>query len=359
MKDKAVLTLPLSPKKFDEYARLVCPVVGETIGKNLDANFYLCTNLLDSFGNREEAYKNYIQNIKDHFVNGIYWKDIDYLDQMLENIWKLIKLGFVYEKNVEILRCDCGIIEIEKKNLDTCNPEKSHYKYVNGKLFCPHCNNFCKTFSENVLVFDPSNLKFKDFNFKPNYLNMDIKTFYNIVLKSYIVVSRKRNTGIIYNYNGTNYNIDIDFLWETYTSLFPEKEKIILCGNRELYQLFLVNVLEKCLDESTESIYIGTPILTGINDFKIDPIDEDYVLTKKLAIIFNIKWNKKDKPFDKEILRFLKSMSLEKKQQLYELIVRNDINNLNFNEQTDKIMHDKFNMQDMLNNLKRERRKNV
>lgn len=41
---------------------------------------------------------------------------------------------------------------------------------------------------------------------------------------------------------------------------------IIVSGNRMLYQLFLVCVLEKCLESKNKAILIGTPYITNIKD---------------------------------------------------------------------------------------------
>ena len=75
-----------------------------------------------------------------------------------------------------------------------------------------------------------------------------------IVLNSYITISRNRNTGVSIVYNGTVYNIDIDFLWGAYLNTFKEQEKIVVSGNRMIYQLFLVSVLEKCLSPQNKTI---------------------------------------------------------------------------------------------------------
>ena len=52
-----------------------------------------------------------------------------------------------------------------------------------------------------------------------------------------IIISRDRNTGIVIEINNNRYNLDVDFLWEIYLSLFDETEKVVMCCNRQLYQL--------------------------------------------------------------------------------------------------------------------------
>lgn len=42
-----------------------------------------------------------------------------------------------------------------------------------------------------------------------------------------ILISKQRETRISIVHNYTNYNLDIDFIWEVFLSLFNEKEKIV------------------------------------------------------------------------------------------------------------------------------------
>lgn len=359
MNNSAIITLPLSPTKKNEYTRLITPVVAETLGKSLSSNFYLCANLLDSFKSRETDFIEY-QNIINQ--NGVsyyeLWKDIDHVEELLSNIYKLIDLGYIYEIDSEIYRCDCGVIEIEAKNLQTCNIDKTHYILNGGAVLCSKCQGICKLYREKILIFDSSRQRNEKFSFLPGYLNNDIKTFNNTILSSYVVISRKRSTGIELSYNGNKYNIDIDFLWATYLSLFPEKEKIILSGNKQLYNLLLVGIIDRCLNPQSDPIFIGTPIINNINRHNYSIETEDDIITKKLAIIFSIKWNMKEKQFDEQLLSYFKKMSFEKKVQLYNIICHNhqQPDEQSFESIVAKTMKNNFNMQKMLTILKKERR---
>ncbi len=316
MKSKAVVTLPLSPKKSNEYARLVTPVLGETLSKAMNASFYLCVNLLDSFGERTEFFEEYQSNIAKHKIECQIWKDNDYLNELLENISRLIKNGYIYEKETEVYVCSCTRVEIERKNIDTCNPNNRIFQVIGNELYCPKCNGFCHLERGKSLIFDPSGLKNSSLLFRPNYLNNKARPFLSTISNSYTVISRKRNTGVSLNYNGKNYNIDIDFLWATYLSLFNEEEKILICGNKELYQLFLAGIIERCINPFANTILIGTPIITNINDYNYA---ED-VLTRKLSIIFNTRWGNDLCKFNEGILTYLDKLSMDKKIELYNMV---------------------------------------
>ena len=101
--------------------------------------------------------------------------------------------------------------------IDSC------FEEYNGKYYCKSCKSECHTLNQTVLVFDPNKIENKNIIFYPEFINKDIKTFNQTIRKNQIIISRNRETGIILTYNNKEYNIDIDFLWEIYLSLFPQK----------------------------------------------------------------------------------------------------------------------------------------
>ena len=60
-----------------------------------------------------------------------------------------------------------------------------------------------------------------------NPLYQDIKTFEETIRRNDIVISRLRDTGIYIHYDNKIYNVDIDFLWEVYLSLFGNYDKFL------------------------------------------------------------------------------------------------------------------------------------
>lgn len=351
---RAVITLPLSPLKNHEFSRLVSPIIGETLSKELGANFYLALNLLDSFKDRSDNLDSYLDNINKHKINCDLWVDIDHIELLLEKVSLLIKKNFIYEKKVMMYRCDCGIIEVDKNNIKTCNPNNTLYSFNNDQMVCLKCGSVCKLYEEDELVFDFSKVNNFYVKFMPDYLNKDIKSFNKVILPSYTIISRKRDTGIYINYNNHKYNIDIDFLWEVYVSLFDDDEKVILCGNKELYQLYMVSVLEYVLNSHINSIYVGTPIIEGINDcnFSVNNIDD--VITKKLIVILNTKWSVKQRKIDYDLVSKLRRMPLDKKFDIYETICYNNCVG-NFNKDLAYIFNEQFNFQKVMKKVKERR----
>lgn len=354
---KAVLTLPMMPVDGNNYGKFVTPIISEILSNIFSCNYYHCINILDSFNDRSMIIDNYISSLNDNNINyDKLWYDIENISKLLKNIETLIKKDYIFEKHSSVYRCECGIVEIEKDKINTCNPNNLKFKYDTGKLVCKHCGSICKEYQEKILVFVPNGIKLQDISILPSYLKKDIKTYEQTVLNSYTTISRKRNTGISIYYNGTKYNIDIDFLWETYLNTFEEQEKIVVSGNRMVYQLFLVSVLEKCLSPENNTILIGTPYITNIKSILQNPNFIDNKELRKLFIVFNTKWQKKEILYDETILTYLKKISSDKRRKLYDIINMPIVENNDFYNNIEEILKKQLNMQEGVKKLKLERR---
>ena len=349
---RAIITLPLSPIKAHELGRMTTPIVGNTLAEMLNANFYLSVNVLDSFKDRTIDLERYKAVIKNMDLNqATYWIDKEHQEELISLLNTLIEKGLIYEVATDIFRCPCGVVEIEEKNLGSTNPNKGYFKVINEEIYCTKCGEKCQKIRENVLVFDPRNLNIKPTIFKPDFLNKDIKTFDKNIKESYQVISRNRETGINIIYNEKKYNIDIDFLWSLYLNLFKEDEKIVMCGNHEIYQLYYACLLEKCFNPNANTIALATPYLTGLNKVSSEVNNLDQELVNKLGILFNLKWQRKEKEYDKTIFAYVEKLSLAKKIKLYQILT-SKITNVSFEEDLNLALR-KFNMQNIVNEMKR------
>ena len=123
-----------------------------------------------------------------------------------------------------------------------------------------------------------------------------------------------------------------------------------------LYQLFLVSVLEKCLEPKNNTILIGTPYITNIKDILKNSNFINNEELRKLFILFNTKRQKKEILYDETILTYLNKMSIEKRKQLYDIISMPIIESVDFYSATEKILRNQLNMQESVKKLKLERR---
>lgn len=352
---KIIITMPIAPYNNFSVGKMSTPILAETLAKKMNAKFILSVNMLDSYKERNiEKYKNLLEeyNIKPDY----YWIDSEHVDELLQKVHYLINKGYIYEKQKRVIRCDCKKVELSEENLKTINMSDSCFEIVNNKYYCKSCNSECKLEPIDCLVFNPNLIEDKNYTFFPKFINKDIKTFLETVGKNEIIVSRTRQTGININHNNKVYNLDIDFLWEVYLSLFPNDDKIVLCSNHQLYQLYMVTMLEKCFNNSGKTISLATPYL-NIQDKKIEEELKNRIMSLKIFTVLNQKWSKKENTFDKGLLKYINSMNVDKKQMLYDIIIANDTE-VDFEKELHSILIEKFNVQNATKELKR-RRKNV
>jgi hypothetical protein len=168
-----------------------------------------------------------------------------------------------------------------------------------------------------------------------------------------IVISRSRETGITITHNNESYNLDIDFLWQVYLSLFPNTEKIVLCSNHQLYQLFMVAMLENCFNTNGKTVCLATPYL-NVDDKTQEQQLEDRIISLKIFTLLNQKWGKKENCFDNGLLSYINHMSVEKKQMLYELIYsETEVSSLE--DALKSILTKEFNVQNLNQRLRKRR----
>lgn len=358
---RAIITLPMMPVDGNNYGKYVTPIICEAFKNIYDCKYYHCVNLLDSFNNRKIMLEKYLKSLENNGI--IYdelWVDEYVKDILIDNVKNLINMGYIKEFTTTIDRCSCGVVEIEDSKIKTCNPNNLKFKYVDDDIYCKICKNKCEKETRKVLAFVPPRIKIEDIVFIPKYLNNDAKTYQNIVLNSYITISRKRDTGIKIEYNGTCYNLDIDFLWQTYLANFPEKQKIVVGGNKMSYQLFLVGLLEKCFNPNPQTILLGTPYIDNIKDITQNQYFKCDNLFRKISVLLSLRSRNKNVRIDDTVLKYLLNLSEEDLKDLYGILCSSNEIKDDFIDNVENIMKNQFNMQKNIKKLKKRKvNKNV
>ena len=331
------------------------PILASRLATKLGAKYILAVNMLDSY--KDRSLDDYIKLLRKYQIEpDEYWIDSENIQILLDRIYYLIEKGFIHNEKRLIMSCDCNKVEIPVSNINTINMADSCFYQKEGEYYCKHCGSVCKEKEVDSLVFNPQKITNSEYIFFPEFLNKDIKTFYNTILNNYIIISRKRETGVNIIYQNKEYNIDIDFLWGTYLSLFPNKEKVVICSNHQLYQLFMVSMLEKCFNSPGKTIALATPYLNIIQKEKEKEL-EDRVLSTIIFSILNQKWAKKENSLDPGLLTYINSMNVVKKEQLYSILMEQNVTVDFFGDLKKTLIHD-FNVQNANKKLKR-RRENV
>lgn len=352
MNDRLIITLPVAPYSEMSVGKMSTPILGESLAKSMNCRFIMSVNVLSTYQNRE--CEGFFKLMREYDINpDLYWVDKDHIYVLINKIYYLINNGFIEEKEKKILICDCGRVEINEDNLGTINYNDSLIEIIDNKYYCRYCHHECSVDNRLVLVFNSSKVDISNMRFYPNFINKDKLTFDNTISINDIIISRKRNTGIIIEINNNQYNLDIDFLWEIYLSLFDNKDKIVMCCNRQLYQLYMVGMLDKCFNSDTNTVCLATPYLEYSSR-------QDELLDRKLSLkiysLLVLKWAKKDNVFDESLLKYINSMNVDKKQLLYEILLSEVSCSSCISDDLRYILTKKYNFQNANMELKRRRR---
>jgi len=354
MSDRLVITLPVAPYGELHVGRMSTPILGESIAKSMNCKFIMSINTLDCYKDRDA--KKLVNLMGQYNINSdYYWIDSEHINELIDKIYILIKKGYISEKEKEVLCCNCGKVEISTDNLNSINMDDALFEKINDDYYCKFCGTKCLRKKTKSLIFDSKLVDKSTMCFFPDFINKDKYTFDQTVGNNDIIISRNRNTGVIINHNGYNYNLDIDFLWQVFLSLFDEKEKIVICCNHQLYQLYMVGMLEKCFDAKSNTVCLATPFLK--NDLSATEL-ENRIVSLKIFDLLVLKWAKKENTFDKTLLSFVNSMNVEKKQLLYDILVEEIETTDDVSDDLRNVLTKKYNFQNSNNELKR-RRKNV
>lgn len=351
--ERLIMTMPIAPYSQYSLGKLSTPILAESLAKKIGGKSCFAVNALSSYQDRKiEDYKKLLE--KHNIIPDMFWIDKENIEYLLDKIYLLISRGFIYKTYKNILFCDCKKVEICSDYICSINMVDSCFFELDGKYYCKHCKNECNLSSEEVLVFNPNLLEKFQLLFYPHFINKDIKTFEETIRRNDIVISRLRDTGIYIHYDNKIYNVDIDFLWEVYLSLFGNYEKIVMCSNHQLYQLYMVMMLEKCFDINSKTIGLATPYINcGKNE--IEDILKDRNLSLKLFLLYNLRWQKKENNIDNGLLSYLTRMNVKKLYQLYDITMQEHIEDALLNN-LEKILLKDFNFQNANNILKRRRK---
>lgn len=321
--DMAVITLPMKPHRKEKIGMIVIPSIADVFAKRLGAKSYLGINLMDSYVKREDFVTNYYDLLYQMNIDfDSVWVDKEEQETLFKNVQKLIDNGFVKEKNMNMLRCPCGVIDM-KMGSENDFVTKRSYEVRNDEIYCKECGKICKCVKENVLVFNSGNIEFKGETI-PSRISKEQQEFHQKLKNEDILVSRLRNTNIPVVVNGKKYNIDVDFAVLTYLACFDEKRKVIIGSNHHIYQMYLMELLSKCLGKESENVYVAIPYVKP-------PKGQDFDLKKELfslknqtreAFIFGnaFKFKNNVNSWSTDFLKFIKKLDDEEVDALYKKI---------------------------------------
>lgn len=142
MNDRLIITLPISPYDKMSVGKMTTPILGESLAKSMDCNFIMAINVLNSYKNKK--YDSFIKLLNYYQINpNKYWIDNHYVKELINKIYLLNEMGYICEKEKEVMTCNCGKVEIDKENINTINMNDSLFEIKDEKYYCKFCNKQC------------------------------------------------------------------------------------------------------------------------------------------------------------------------------------------------------------------------
>lgn len=355
--ENIVCTLPAKPKSTTTDIRLkISPTLVDYIGNGLNYKKGLAINLLNTYNDKTPYFSSYVSVLnKEGFSSDFIFTDKNYINDIMDIIYKMVDEKIIIESTADLLRCECGKVDILKCAVHE-NVNGSLYDFKNGKVICKFCNKECEETKENILKIDIDKSKMQSISIVPLYFNNVINGIINEMHGSYILISKKRNTGCSINYCGKDYNIDIDFIWTILVEIIPADQKILIAGNRQILKMFIINYINS-ITSKQKLTFIAHPYIYFDENSRNKIIEnEDDIILQKLEILFNLKWKNNNCTFTNSIQKCIKKLSIESKYELYNQMLnyfkKND-KNLPFEVYLEKVLIDSSNLQKNLKILRK------
>ena len=188
MDNLMISTMPIKPYEEVNIGLMIGPTLSDIVGSILNCKKVLSFNLLHSFDNKKNYLSNYINIIKSFGIeyNQII-KDVDWTEQYLYKIEELYKKGVILINEGNILRCDCGRVEMSKDSLKN-HQDGNLYYWAHDKVICKLCGKECKSYSQKNLYLEVRQEYCKDISIIPLFSKYEVqdltKKFLNISILS-------------------------------------------------------------------------------------------------------------------------------------------------------------------------------
>jgi len=262
-------------------------------------------NLLDSYANRQDkleplldAHNRLSINVRNAWIDN----DPDNMRKLTSTIDKLSDLGVLRCDSRDVLICSDGCQRVEMLADSLIFPVGRMYHMDGGNIICNHCNQMAIVRKTNVLVVDfPSGIQVPEIY--PSNMKKDSEELMERITKNSLLVSRTRDTGIIYAKEGRKYNLDVDFFWMNYLdSISNVDDSVILTGSNHIRRhLMTISALFESVRgvDSVDKLKILMPSYILKSDESTQVVNGGYMNespnTMRLLIMASLAWKKDSK----------------------------------------------------------------
>lgn len=224
MNNDIIINIPTGTRKnYNKSGLYVTNIIMQELSNLFQLEQYYSFNVLDSYNDKEKYLEFYLNNINNLSLNPnkiLIDKEFEVKDFMDY----LVKRNLINSKTVTHQVCNCGRVDITD---DFNNPRTKLFNIKNGKNVCKICGTECKTVDRESLFLklckNSNELNIYPLKYK-NSIEKQIDFFSSI---DYLI-SKERNTGITYEYNGKLFNIDVDFINYLMVAKETARKKIVI-----------------------------------------------------------------------------------------------------------------------------------
>lgn len=347
MKDYVITSFPMKPSNKMKVGSLTAPLFVSFISNKLKIKKVLSLNMLNSFKDIDYS-KEYVEILKG--INLEYddvLVDKEHLSELLDKIRKIDNIGLLIPKRERILKCNCGKVDMLFSSLNSF--DNGLIIKENDKFKCSSCECECEVIEEERLFIKIDSKYLSKVKAIPNMYDDNLNTLNDEFKDKCYLISKSRTTGVKYN----NYNLDIDFVWSLYTTLFNEKNIIIVTSNRHLMKVFFCNYIANIFDKNL--IYLLHPYIEKKDtiDWNVSLFKYDYYY-QHLYLIYNCRWNSKDCFYDIGMFNSLAKLRGEGRKKLYEYLL-NCVSINNLFEYLNDFITNKINFQNNFKEMNKNR----
>jgi hypothetical protein len=298
---------------------LVPGLVGDFLERRFENTHHInALNTLDSYKDRGKNLMPYLDSNKRIGVGGDVWVDSDNKESLYQELQTLIDKGHVQEGIYKIQRCSTDCLRVEILDGIEIKSDKNHLiSTVENKKCCTVCNHELVVEEKSALV-----IKFPDtvhpFNVFPSEFQKDINETARKLSGMSMLISRQRDTGIVFQTGQKTYNIDVDFFWLNYLNTISKGvNKIMLIGsnhvrNHLMYITALSNMTNDNENTPKEIKVIMPSYIKAVAGFEEIP-SKEYLKedpnTTRLLVYSSLSWNK-DAQWATEFLKYIKKRSV-------------------------------------------------
>lgn len=324
--DTIVVTFPIGVRSSKvKNGLLLTPLVSQIIAKNMDADFMLVLNSMDSYiAGREEYVEPFMQACSDMNISpDIVYVDDQHKDELTKYVNELLDLGIVKPEHRKIKLCDCGKVQL-LENAPT-QPEARLYHINNvGEEICSSCNTKLKSVERDVLVYHaPKNLGIPPISYPQNSVPR-VKNLWDTISGMEYLFSRERETGIKISRDDKIYNVDVDSCWLQYLSAIKHKNIIMVGSNHVVWHLCMAASYLKAKNDNRNIQMVFTPYIRGD-----EPDNSKSFISMRKALWFasHITWQRLETKWNPSVSNILQKTPDESIIKSYLDLMKEDLCN--------------------------------